>query len=89
MRSLTLPDGAVIELSGGDAHSGPGDCFSRLHVNTNVVWCRINGGVWMRIQQRSMHQAATMIELCENVRDVVESVLAPEEVAQRRLSLPG
>lgn len=52
-QKVELPDGNLIEIAGGDSHSGPGDCFSQQHVNSQAYFARVNGGPWMGTHERS------------------------------------
>lgn len=67
-----LPDGTVVEITGADAYSGPGNCFALQHVNTNVVWYRCGTEQWRRSNERSIHQTRMALELCETKDDVHE-----------------
>ncbi len=68
--SIILPDKTFVELILADTYSGPNNCFSRLHCNTNSVFCRINNGIWKLTTERSLHKARIWLELCEDVKDV-------------------
>lgn len=76
-KSHTLPDGTVVELAWGDAYSGPedrsvGKSHSKLHVNTNATFYRINGGEWQRSPERAMHKTVQILQCCENLADLRE-----------------
>ena len=60
----TLPSGAHVEYVYADAYSGPGDCYARQHCNSSCVWYRVNGGKWLRTNEKMMHRARMAIESC-------------------------
>lgn len=73
MWSHKFRDG-VIEVTGGDAYGGPGNCFSKLNVNTTANFVRKNGGRWHRADQRSEHKLRKLIESCEAADEVMHTL---------------
>ena len=69
--SITLPDSTFAELTFADCGSGPDNCFSRQHLNTNAVFCRFNGGNWLHYGKQ-MHKARSWLELSESIFDAME-----------------
>lgn len=69
MRTLTFPDG-VVDVTAADAHSGPGDCYDRLHVNSSCVWARRDGGPWHRCEEaRGWFRAAEEAAVFDTAAD--------------------
>lgn len=75
IRTIKTKNGDVVEITTGDAYAGPGDCFSKLHVNTTATWIRTpTTAVWFRSTERSEHRTRLAIAACESAKDVVRTL---------------
>ncbi len=72
MRSYTLPDGTVIEITHSDSYSGPGVTYGQRV--GSAWWYRVNGGEWKITSNefRHLHKLHEWIFLCENLTDFIE-----------------
>ena len=71
--TFNLPSGESVELVSADAYSGPGDCFSKLHVNSTANWWRVlPDGEWRLVRGvRSRKHAIDAIGVCESAEEVL------------------
>jgi len=60
-----LPDGTEIEYTVADSYGGPGNCFSNLNINHNVVFWRLPQTTWVSTQHRNMHGFTEWLDCCE------------------------
>lgn len=72
MTKVTLKDGSIVELTLADSYGGPGNCFSKMHVNSTVPFYRVEGGEWKHCPEfKSLHKVAKALEeLCDKLEDV-------------------
>ena len=70
--------GVEIELSMGDAHGGPKNCFSPLNVNSGAMFYRKPGGEWKHCgyRGRKMWLAIELAELAHSFEEFEDAVTA-------------
>lgn len=71
MRSLTLPDGTVVEVEASGNGNPPGSPSWMQHTNVSTVWFRRPGGEWLRSPHRSLHHTVRAVEAARSWADLI------------------
>lgn len=72
--TFTLPDGAVIEVTVSDQHTGPGRQYGQRC--GSAVWWRQPGESWVISKHRHLYKIMEWIELSESFADFIEGEMA-------------
>lgn len=67
MRTFELADKTIVEATLADSYGGPGDCFSKMHVNSYALFYRKSGGEWKRpvnVRCNSLHALYAAVLEC-------------------------
>lgn len=75
IRTIKTKNGDIVEITTGNAYAEPGNCFSKLHVNTTATWIRTpTTATWLRSTERSEHRTRMAISACETANDVIRTL---------------
>lgn len=66
------PKAFEFEAVGADAYAGPDNCYSEVHCNRNAIFYRINGGPWLRANDKhqSLSKASRVAGRCKTEDEV-------------------